>query len=162
MKRRGFALVVSFLLLLVVFVLGIGFLGKRVALYKEALSTRSAGQARMAALAGLEDVRVKLEKDMKFPPLGSSEQKVFTYSENLCDLPGNPVGGYLVTVDKRLEQWPYAVIRLTSVGWSGSSSRPNAQRRIYAELDVSSLERGTSNPNPNFFRFINWLDSGTY
>ena len=162
MKKRGFALVVSLLLLLVVFVLGIGFLGKRIALYKEALSSRSAGQARMAALAGMEDVRVKLEKDVSFPPLGSADQEVFSYSENLLDVSGNTVGGYKVTVDKRLQRFPYAVVRLTSVGWSGSSASPTAQRRIYAELDVSSLERGTSNPNPNFFHLINWLDSGSY
>jgi Na+-transporting methylmalonyl-CoA/oxaloacetate decarboxylase gamma subunit len=162
MKRKGFALVASFLLLLVVFVLGLGFLGKRVSLYKEALSARSASQARAAALAGMEDARVKLEKDGAFPPLGSSEQQLFSYSEPLLSVGGSEVGGYTVTIDKRLQQLPYALIRVTSVGWSGTADSPAATRRLYAELDISPLIRGASDVNPNFFRWINWLDGASY
>lgn len=162
MRKRGFALVVSFLLLLVVFVLGLGFLGKRIALYKEALSARASSQARAAALAGMEDVRVKLEKDKSFPPAGSYQQQLFNYSEPLLSVAGSEVGGYHVTVDKRLQQLPYGLIRVTSVGWSGPADNPAATRKIYAELDISPVERGTTDPNPNLFRWINWLDGATY
>lgn len=160
MKRRGFALIVSFLLLLVIFVLGIGFLSKRSALYRAALSTRAASQARLAALAGVEDCRVKLEKDLHFPPFGSLEQKVFTYSEGLANLAGVEQGGYLVTVDKRLITQPFAVIRITSVGYTGPADRPLATRQIDCELDASPVIRGTTDPNPNYFHFLNWLDGG--
>jgi len=161
-QRKGFALVVSFLLLLVVFVLGLGFLGKRVALYKEALSARSASQARAAALAGMEDARVKLEKDGNFPPLGSTDQQLFSYSEPLLSLAGTEVGGYTVTIDKRLQKLPYALIRVNSVGWSGPADNPAATRRLYGELDISLVIRGTSDVNPNFFRWINWMDGASY
>lgn len=160
--RRGFALVVSFLLLLVIFVLGLGFLGKRMALYKEAVSARTSSQARVAALAGIEDVRVKLEKDGSFPPEGSAEQLQFSYSEPLQSVGGTVVGGYTVIVDRRLRQLPYAVIRITSIGWTGPADQPTATRKIYAELDVSPVVRGSSDPNPNFFRWINWMDGSSY
>lgn len=161
-SRRGFALVVSFLLLLVVFILGVGFLGQRTALYKEALATRNASQARVAALSGMEDCRVKLEKDTLFPPLGSAEQLVFTYSQPLLSVSGQVVGGYTVTVDRRLQLQPYALIRVTSIGFTGPADRPTASRRLYAELDISPAIRGTYDPNPNFFRWIHWLDGNTY
>lgn len=161
-KRRGFTLVASLFLLVVLLVLGLAFLGKRVAQYRGAVAVRAAARARAVALAGLEDARVKLEKDALFPPLGSEEQLYFSYTETLRDINGQPAGTYTVTVDSRLDKWPYAVVRLTSVGTVGPVDDPQARRRLYAELDVSPTRRGTTVPNENFYRFINFQDGSTY
>ncbi len=158
--RNGFALPTSLLLLIVIFVLGVGFLAKRISSYRGAVAAQTSSQAKQAALAGMEDVRVKLDKDYNFPPESGPGQELFTYSESLNDLAGTSVGGYRVTVDRHLQKLPYAVIRVRSEGWSGLANEPKAQHRIYAELDVSQLERGTNTPNPNLYRWINWLDGG--
>lgn len=59
-------------------------------------------QARALALAGWEDVRLKLGKDILFP--GSSDtQSAFTYSEDVYSLDGSYVGNYTVKIDSRWE-----------------------------------------------------------
>lgn len=161
-RRRGITLVTSLLFLSLLMVMGLAFLSKRVGQYRGALAIRSAAQARAIAMAGLEDARVKLDKDFAFPPQGSTEQLSFNYSEPMRDIAGTEVGSYTVTVDRSLSKWPYAVVRLTSIGTLGPVDDPLARRRLYAEVDISPTRRGTTDPNENLHRFINFQDGGTY
>ena len=160
--RRGITLVTSLLFLALLMVMGLAFLSKRVGQYRGALAVRSAAQARAIALAGLEDARVKLDKDFAFPPPAGIDQLSFTYTESMRDIAGAEVGSYTVTVDRSLSKWPYALVRLTSVGTLGPVDDPLARRRLYAEIDISPTRRGTTDPNENLHRFINFHDGGTY
>lgn len=160
--RRGITLVTSLLFLALLMVMGLAFLGKRVGQYRGALAVRTAAQARAIALAGLEDARVKLDKDFAFPPPAAKEQLYFSYTEEMRDINGQVVGSYHVTVDRSLQQWPYAVVRLTSIGTLGPVDDPLARRRLYAEVDISPTRRGTTDPNENLHRYINFHDGGTY
>ncbi len=73
-------------------------------------------QARALALAGWEDVRLKLGKDILFPRTSDS-QTFFSYSEDVYDLDRNYVGNYSVKIDTRWEA--------TVLGPDSSGAMPN-------------------------------------
>ncbi|MEW6282898.1 MAG: hypothetical protein AB1758_30075 [Candidatus Eremiobacterota bacterium] len=161
---RAFLLVIVVLLSIVLLILGLGFLGKRSAQYAGSRYGVEAAQARAIALAGLEDARVKLSKDLRFPPPGAVDQLSFTYTETFFDLDGTtPVGSCTVTVLTHHSGAPYRVLQVTSVGVVGPADEPSARRRITAELDISPTVRGGGAvPNPGFFQWMNWTDEGSF
>ncbi len=142
--RRGFALVFSLLLLLLLALGGMILLGQRAAQYRAAALAPKAALARALAQAGLEDARVKLEKDLNFPPPGDQNQVIFTYEEAVKDLDGALVGHYVVTVDSRHrvpEQPPAAyepsLIVVTAMGRAGPDAKaPEAVYGLRMEVDV--------------------------
>ncbi|MEW6278227.1 MAG: hypothetical protein AB1758_06370, partial [Candidatus Eremiobacterota bacterium] len=113
------------------------------------------------ARAGLEEARIKLQKDLTFPPC--EEQPAFDYSEDLADLDGNPMGHYEVRVDMTWTDAPYGIAHITAVGRTGSRASPTAQHTIQAELDVLPTDRSNpANPNPNLFRWVRWAESQAF
>ncbi len=151
MKKRGFILAMSLLLCVLLLVLGVGFLGKRAAQSQAAAAEGLAAQARALAEAGLEDARVKLDKDLFFPPPGDVDQDHFSYQEELRDASGaNRVGYYLVTVDEARRSAPDppdfhypSVIVVTSTGCVGQDPKqPQAAVTLRMEIDVDEGEPG--------------------
>ena len=143
MKRRGFLLILSLLLCVFLLLCGMAFMGKRAAQYRGAFAMQKGIRARALAEAGLEDARVKLDKDVSFPPPGDRDQTLFTYSETVRDSAGQVVGSYTVTVDSRwkVPQNPPdpnspSVILVTSVGnLGGDPARPEATYALRMEID---------------------------
>lgn len=162
MRRRGFMLIVALFLMVIVVVMGMAFLSTRGLRYTEA--TRSVAYRKALALArgGLEDARVKLEKDPRFPPPGGLEQTVFTYQEEVTALANGPrVGLYTVTVDTTWRKEPYGVILLTARGQVGDRDWPEATATVRAEIDVWATSRLTgTGVNPNLYRVIRWSEEG--
>jgi hypothetical protein len=153
------------MLTILLFVLGLSFLGKRAAQYRRTGQAVLAAQAKALAEAGLEDVLLKLERDLLFPQL-SIDQQGFTYSEELTD-GGVRVGSYTITLDGRYREEPYLILIVTSLGEAGDDpARPTAQRAIAAEIDLSIIERiddngnGVLDPNPYYRKVINFNDLG--
>ncbi len=144
-----------------VLVVVLGLLGARALEYSSTTRMQQVLMAQGLAEAGMENARVKLEKDMFFPPLGGYGQTAFAFSEDMTD-PANPlitVGSYTVMVDCLKRESPYCVVRLQSVGSAGDRLNPRARYRIYAEIDVSSYNRATNlAPNPTLFRYILWRE----
>ncbi len=160
---RAFLLIVVVLLSLVLLILGLGFLGKRSAQYAGSRYGVETAQARGLALAGLEDARARLSKDLRFPPPGAVDQMSFTYTEILYDLDATTaVGSCTVTVLSTHAPAPYRVLQVISIGSVGPPDAPTARRRITAELDVSPTVRGGVAPNPSYFQWINWTDDGSF
>lgn len=168
-RRGGFLLVAALLITIVFLVSGLGILSAQASRYAASARIAEGMQAKNAALAGLEDVRVKLAKDVHFPPRKSKArgQSKFAYSETLSE-PGvelNRQVTYSVVVDFGLErevqvpnpepslvQWlPYrwGVYRITVSGYVGPRAKPSAQSLFYAEYDI-----GTA-------RFIRFQDRGS-
>ena len=158
MKRRGSLLIMVLLLLGILFALGLGYLSSRVARYRASASSRAAVQAEALAYAGLEDARVKLNRDHSFPPAGAEEQPSFTYTEELTDFDGQPAGYYLVSVDVLYGGSPYYLVRVTSTGAVGPRDRPLARRTFEAEWNRSDR----SGPPPvQAGQWMNFRDLGT-
>lgn len=145
-------MVAALLLGLILLVTGLGLMSAQASRYGAAARLPEALQAKNAALSGLEDARVKLAKDVKFPPRKSKDrgQTKFAYSENLFDDPasGEPPVSYSVVIDYALEQecqvanrWePYrwGVYRIAVSGYLGPRNEPIAQSLIYAEYDINT------------------------
>lgn len=159
-SRKGFALLVSLAIMTILLVLGMAFLYRRQAQYRAAAAAPYEAQARALCEAGLEDCRLKWQKDSHFPPRDSEDQKFFSYREALNDDGGTPVGSFTVTIDFQMADEPYKVARVTSVGAVESSGQPLAQHKIMAEFDLSDLVRGSTASNPKYYQFINWKDMG--
>lgn len=156
MKRRAFMVMLVMLLSLLLFVMGMGFLGKRSAQYSGAISRMKAAQARALAQAGLEDARVKLEKDLFFPPPGDRDQTLFSYTEEVKDDAGAIVGYYTVTLDSRYrhapdppdESYP-SVILVEAIGSLGADSqRPDAVVHLKMEVDLDDGKRNVAGRDP--------------
>ncbi len=159
-SRSGFTLMISLSLMLILLVLGIAFLYRRQAQYRAAAAAPYQAQARALCQAGLEDCRVKWQKDSHFPPRVSDDQLYFSYRESLPDDLNQVVGSFTVTLDFRLVQPPYRLARVTSVGTVDTAGQPLAQHKIMAEFDLSEVVRGSTTPNPKYFQYINWKDLG--
>jgi type II secretory pathway component PulK len=154
--RKGSAIVAVLLVMAILLVMGLAYLTQKVHLYRASSAAGASSAAKALAEAGLEDARIKLEKDPTFPPGDRETQTVFSYSEVLTQV-GSPeqVGTYSVTVDlSRLRQ--QSVIMITSTGTVGDTPEQAARRSLYAEIDVS----GDIDTNPKFFRFITVEDRG--
>lgn len=153
--RRGSILVAVLMLLAILFILGIAMLHKQMQAYRGATLLKEGAQAQALAEAGLEDARIKWEKDYLFPPPAAPDQVAFTYSEDLRDSAGRLVGSYEVTVDATYAGPPALLLRITSVGTCGPRGQRATRKRLYGELDLAVKQR--ANPaldNPNLGRFL--------
>lgn len=159
-KNRGFVLALVLLLSVVMTILGMAFIGSRAILYQGSSRTGDLAQAKALAEAGMEDCRVKLDKDPNFPPPGRDGQTQFSYSEDVESLAGVPIGYYEVTVDSLHSVGPYSILKIESIGRVGPRNEPIAQHTIEAELDVAQQDRTDPLlPNPNTFRFLRYDSS---
>jgi len=164
-RRPGFLLVACLLLLSVMMVMGLGLMSSRASRYEAAVLTAQTARARALAWAGLEATRVKLCKDLDFPPPQGEGSLPFQFTEQVLDLDGSTrLGSYTVTVDSSWKHIPYQVLQVTSLGNLGpADGLRNPQVKIVAELDLSPRLR--SNPaavNPDYFRWIVWSEEGSY
>jgi hypothetical protein len=161
-RSRGFLLIFGLLVMVLLLILGLAFLGKQADAYRSATQAAAANVAMECAMAGLEDVRVKLMNDVNFPPPGDDKQLQFAYSEVLLDVdtPAE-VGSYSVVIDSRWQDPPVQILKVEVTGFAGDPDRPSvSRRRISAEWDMAEIERNGSAPNPNVGRFINFQDHG--
>ena len=155
MKRRAF-LIQALLLLVILLVLCLAVLGRQPYNYSSARQTLKLAQARALAQAGMEEVRVKLNKDLSWRRLG--EVGALTYLEEMRDpISGERVGAYRVTVNQEWSQPDFEILRLESEGMVGELERPEARLVISSLLDLRESARdGTGDPNPDFFRWLEW------
>lgn len=156
-------MVLSLLLMVVLLLLAMGQLSAREAQYRAAIQASAAAQALTLAEAGLEDARVKLNRDEDFPPQGAEDQDLFCFSEVVLDLDDTTViGRYDVTVDLRWAGGETRIIRISSVGLAGPVGAPLARRKLTIELDFSDTIRGTTSANPDYFRILHREDEGAF
>lgn len=164
-RSKGAVLVFALLLSTLLLILGVGFIAQRGLEYGSVSELQDRAQARELAMAGMEDARVKLEKDPFFPPVGGFGQSTFTYSEDVLDPDTNRmVGLFTVTVDLSRREEPYRIIRVQAIGQAVERRAPDAPPRstyrIYAEIDVASNERGGALgvANPRLYQYIEWKE----
>lgn len=160
------------MVLMILLLTGFGLLTSQESRYAAVSRTAEVTQAKALALAGLEDCRLKLQNDVRFPPNLGPKQVYFAYAETL-DIPGPPVirGNYQIIMDMTHYTQqdpanptivnPYQVIQITAIGTIGDPLRPTAQYRIKAEVDMSEVVRGTNNPNPEFCKFTHIEDESS-
>lgn len=157
--RRGFLLVLALFMVTFISVLALAFLGSAPLGYRTALSGTFEQQSRWLARAGIEDARLKLERDPFFPPPQGDEGKFFSYSEELQELGGaGTVGTFDVVIDQSCAEPPYALVRIYSTGRLVRRGE-EVRKTICAEIDVSAKDRRAgheSEDNPNLYRIVNW------
>lgn len=164
-STRAFTLVLALLIAVLLLVVGMGFLGVRALEFGSTPRFQQEAVAQALAEAGMEDARVKLEKDQFFPPVSGYGRDSFTYSEDVTDPDTSKgivvVGSYTVAVDCSKREQPYRVVRILSTGSAGPSRlNPTARYRIYAEIDVNGLDRADpTKKNPYLYRYIDWRES---
>lgn len=95
-------IVAALLMFTILLALGLGLMSAQASRMRAAKAQALSIQARALALAGWEDVRLKLGKDLLFPRT-SDTQTFFSYSEDVYDLDSNYVGNYSVKIDTRWE-----------------------------------------------------------
>lgn len=141
----------SLLLCVLLLVLGVGFLGKRAAQSQAGAAESLAAKARALAEAGIEDARVKLDKDLFFPPPGDVDQTQFSYQEALYDASGANLAGYYdVVIDLSQRHAPDppdpyypSIILVTSTGLVGDNPKaPLAAVTLRMEIDVDEGDPG--------------------
>lgn len=151
-------MIMALLLIVILVVLGFGFLGSRVGQYQSTGKAVNAAQARAVAYAGIEDVRSKMNLDIAFPPSVGIGQSSFTYSEDLTDTSGSRVGTYRITLDSSKAQTaPYFILSITSTGFVGPKNSPLATHTYRAFMDVSPI---LNPPSPTYFRIVRLDDLG--
>lgn len=169
-RRRGFLLIAALLITIILLVSGLGVMSAQASRYAASARIAEGMQAKNAALSGLEDVRVKLAKDVKFPPRAANRRGVnedddddeatpagprqskFAYSETLFDDPAEPDSqvSYSVVVDYALERevqapnrWQpfrWGLYKVTVSGYVGPRDTPIAQAMLYAEYNIDTGE----------------------
>lgn len=164
--RRGFALIMVLLLIILLITIGMAFMGKRSPQYDAAYQASLQIQARALAEAGLEDVHQKLMKDIFFPPLGDRDQVVFSYSEEVREVgTGTLIGYYFVNLDFSWSQrtdtptqdYP-SVITVTSKGILGTDvTKPAAMSLMKMEVEID-----TSQPPKQPMRITDWVEEGEF
>jgi hypothetical protein len=161
-RQRGSLLVAALLLFTLLLTLGLGLMSGQASRARAAQAQSQAIGARALALAGWEDVKVKLGKDVLFP-MTADTQDVFSYSEDVYDMAGRFVGSYTVFIDLRWHTFtrdttitanpldptfesqvfePQSIYPITVVG-KLSSQRVGeilAERELYFELDVRNWQ----------------------
>ena len=147
-------LVLVLLLIACLFIVSVGFLGRKSSEGKVAQMVRMGAQAREMAYAGLETVRVRLLNDTNFPPsVLNNNQDYFSFSERVTDLSEvEEVGRYQIHCDRRWVQAPYCVLRVISVGEVGTAANP-VRHKLTCEFKMNPGFRGD---------LINLLDEGAF
>lgn len=131
---RGFALIVVLLVISLLLILGIGYISRGVARYRAVRDTAVSSQARAIAIAGMEETRVKMDKDYYFPPQSAIDQQYYSFSEQVVDLSGNVVGVYVVTLNWVYQEAPYNIILMRSQGQVIRDGRVIGRRTFEAEI----------------------------
>ncbi|MEW6282181.1 MAG: hypothetical protein AB1758_26480 [Candidatus Eremiobacterota bacterium] len=153
MKRQGVVLIMVLLGFVLLLLLGMGLLGSQAARYRAATRAAEASQARQMAIFGLEDARLKLERDVAFPPDSSLGQTSFSYSEDVT-LPDGSPASYSVVVELAFNRPPWMAYRVTSTGAVGPRDRPVTVHTINAEM---STDPGST----RCFKWLRWEDQGS-
>ena len=158
--ERGSLLVAALLMFVLLLTLGLGLMTSQASRMRAARAQSLAIQARALALAGWEDVKVKLGKDILFP-LTADTQDVFSYSEDVYNLDGDYVGNYVVQIDLRWQSFsretisnpdptdpsfqarklePQSIYPIICIGKVAEARVGDvlAERELYFELDVKN------------------------
>ena len=155
LKRRGFLLMVSLLVLIFLLLLGMGMMTAQTARYRGVNRCQEAAQAFQLAQAGLEDIRFKLEVDPGFPPNPGDDQPLFNYAEDVT-IGSDDIGSYEVVLDREHQKPPYQLMRVTSTGTVGPKEHPIAQRILKAELQRVPED----DPTKVVWRWVSFEDLG--
>lgn len=135
-RRRAFSLLIVLLFSTLLTVLALAYLTRTSSNYSAANYAADGQRAYELAMAGLENARVRLDKDSAFPPCGPGQPQ-FSCWEAVYEPDGTTVAGsYLLTVDTRWAQAPYHTLRIVSVGCLGPPGQPRARRKLWTEVDV--------------------------
>ena len=152
-RKSGFMLILCLLILSLLLVSGMGLMSVQKFRHRALGNDVLALQALQLAQAGLENARIKMERDQFFPPHSAGDQLTFTFSEDIVS-GGVRVGSYFLTVDKVHAGAPYYTILLTSTGSVGPRDAPLAQRTLHAEMDKNPA-------NSTYWHWTNWQDDGS-
>ncbi len=114
---RGFLLPAVLLLGTLMLIMGMALMTSKTYQQRQLSESALGLQALELARAGLEDGRVKLLKDPKFPPPSIHGQNRFCYSQALDSSQGKRIGLFQVELDWSYDQSPYDVLKLRSTGW---------------------------------------------
>jgi len=152
-KRRGFLLAMVLMLSMILLVFGLAFLGSRGRQYQSVIQASQEAQAQQLAHAGVEDARVKFDRDIQFPPSLAVGQNSFSYCENLTTAGGAYLGQYRVVVDMTYSRPPFSVACINSTGSVGPVNAPEALRTYLCYLDLTP-------GSANRYRVIRWDDLG--
>ena len=153
-RSRGAAIIVVLMLISLLLVIGSGMLMEQRSRYRASVSEAKLSQAYALALAGLEDFRIKLERDTGFPPVADAAHNTFTYQETVQD-GGVVVGAYQVRCDLRLRSTPWSILRVSSTGLVGNPAHPDCAHRLAGEFDlIPFLRSDSSQENPRAYRFV--------
>ena len=140
-SRRGFLLITALLISVVLLLLGKGFLGSQADRYRGVKRAGETTQARALAMAGLEDARLKIQNDLRFPPPMAAGQSTFSYGETLQvgDPPQRLDGNYAVVIETAYRNdVNFEVLLITSTGSLGDPNSPTAQYQIKAEMSMKA------------------------
>ena len=102
-RLRGVALLGVLLTLVLLLVLGMGYLSQQMYRYRSASQLRLRLEAQQLAESGWRECELKLLKDNGFPPPADPDQSVFSFSEVVNDSSGRRNGFYHVRIDRRFE-----------------------------------------------------------
>lgn len=115
-------------------------------------------QAQQLALTGIEEMRVRLDRDYRWRDLGDT-QAVSFLEQVLDPVDSSLVGHYRIQLNQKWQEEPYQLLRLESEGMVGSADRPTARYVIKATLDIRPFARPGSDQsvaNPDFFQWVDW------
>jgi hypothetical protein len=146
-------IVAALFLFVILLALGMGLMSAQSSRMKAARAQGQAIQAKALALAAWDDVRVKLGKDLFFPP-ATRGQEFFSYSEDVYDKDDVFFGTYSVTIDTRYQRLGrtgngstasqvnvydgfYIITCIGKVG--GRDQEPSAERALRFEVDMRNF-----------------------
>ncbi len=135
--RAGMALVAVLGAITLLFVLAAAVMRRQSQSYRSVslIADRSVAQA--LAESGLEDARLKIEKDYTFPPR-SPQQLRFDYSEQVHDFNGTLVGSYAVSIDSSRSDFPHRILVVQATGWVERDSKVTAQQSLIADFSLNA------------------------
>jgi hypothetical protein len=151
--RRGF-LVPAMLVVSVFMVLCVGMLSRQPMRNLGAMQTHYQVQARQMALAGMEEIRVRLAGDRHQSTVANA-----TMAREVPEAGSTEgIGSYVVTLDTTWNKQPYGVLRIESEGFYGPATRPKARYVLRATLD-GRQELEEDKPNPAYLTLLRWQES---
>jgi hypothetical protein len=151
-QERGFMLIISLLLGILLLVLTLALMARDAQRQGQVHQFGRSTQALELAEAGLEDARVKLDKDLRLPLRGDAVQTLINYTETL---PDQPQASYTVTIDWSQSAPPIEQIKVTSRGAFESYSRT-----LVELLDVAPKRDGFL--NQGYFRMCQRQDRSSF
>lgn len=138
MRGQGFLLPAVLLLSTLLLIMGLALLTSKSYQRRQLNESQLAAQALELSRAGLEDGRVKLLKDPRFPPPSIWGHSSFSYSQALTHSSGRQVGVFRVEADWSYDQAPYEVLTLRSTGLLGEDAlTPVATRTVQADFQMT-------------------------